>query len=141
MFELRYPVFKRAEVNAHYTWTSAHFEGGRLAGKKIPFVAEHVWGFGFNYAITTAVQVKLEYESMGARYAIGDYENAYSRLPGFGLIHATLSYDAHPWRASLHAHNLTNVLYNEVAVLYYQKRFFYPSPERAFTAKIEYAWE
>lgn len=143
LFEVSVPIFKNTELNGYGAWTSAEFNKGPLAGNLIPFVSEHRGGLELGYRMTPNIRLQMEYIYTGPKMVMGDYENQAPRLTGFGLVHATFSYDTPPWRFLIHAHNLTNTLYHEVVVLQEQfsgqkERFFYPAAEQAWTLHIAY---
>lgn len=141
--EIQAPLSVNTELNGHYAWTSAVFNKGPLAGNEIPFVSRHRGGLELGYRITPNIRLQMEYTYTGPKLVMGDYENQAPRLPGFGLLHATVSYDTSPWHFSIHVHNLTNTLYNEVAFLqdqfsHQKERFFYPAAERFWTLQLVY---
>jgi outer membrane receptor protein involved in Fe transport len=77
---------------------------------------------------------------VGQRYFLNDQANDYSRLNGYMTADTRLSWSRKDLTATFGINNLFNKRYSEYAGVNVDDgvKFYYPSPERNFTLKLDY---
>ncbi len=121
------------QSHARYDWVNAKVDSGVDRGSTLPFVAEQQAIFGMDFIPNDAWKLVVDYRYVGQRYAIGDIDNVMQPESGYGLVDVSVNFHRGHLIASLALKNLTNVKYNEAAVLStnsdgQQAVYYYPAP-------------
>ncbi|OIO80874.1 MAG: hypothetical protein COW11_06185 [Candidatus Omnitrophica bacterium CG12_big_fil_rev_8_21_14_0_65_43_15] len=134
-------------IFANYTFTQARFDGGQYAGNDIPMVPRHKLGVGLRLLLSDDLTLNIIDTYMDKRYFINDQANAVSRLNGYLVADANLSWRRDNLGITFGVNNLLNKQYSEYAVYatdssnaFAWDKAYYPSPERNFNLKVDYAF-
>jgi iron complex outermembrane receptor protein len=126
----------------NYTFTNAYFKGGEYSKNKIPLVPENKGSIGFRLSLPKNVTFNMTGTYLGERYFLNDQANIYSHLNGYMLADANLSWHYKDLIVTFGVNNLFGKQYSEYAGVTVDsgEKFYYPSPKRNFSLKIEYTF-
>ncbi|MFA5351467.1 MAG: TonB-dependent receptor [Candidatus Omnitrophota bacterium] len=126
----------------NYTFTNAYFDGGIYDKNKIPLVPQHKGSIGLRLFFTKNITLNVIGTYVGKKYALNDQANAYSRLNGYMTMDTNLSWRHKDLTVAFAVNNLFNKQYSEYAGVQVSDgaKFYYPSPERNFSLKIDYTF-
>jgi len=135
-------------LSGSYSFTDAFFEGGDNNHNEIPMVPRHKGSLGVNFSLPKDFTFNLTANYVGKRYHLNDQANAYSRLNGYMVADTNLSWKAKNLKVSFGISNLFNKKYSEYAGVLLNasgvypagSKFYYPSPERNFSLKVDYSF-
>jgi len=124
----------------NYTYTNAYFDKGLYDGNKIPLVPQHKGSAGLKLKFPKNITFNLISTYVGKQYAMNDQANDYSRLKSYAVADSNISWGFKNLTATFGINNLFNKKYSEYAgvVVSNGANFYYPSPERNFSLKINY---
>ncbi|MDP2943730.1 MAG: TonB-dependent receptor [Candidatus Omnitrophota bacterium] len=124
----------------NYTFTNAYFDGGQYSKNEIPLVPRHKASIGLKFILPRNITFNITGTYLGQRYFLNDQANAYSRLNGYMVADTNLSWNCKNLRITFGINNLFNKKYSEYAGVTVDDgvKFYYPSPERNFSLKLEY---
>jgi outer membrane receptor protein involved in Fe transport len=124
----------------NYTFTNTYFDGGIYDKNKIPLVPQHKGSIGFRLFFTKNITLNVIGTYVGEKYALNDQANAYSQLNGYMTMDTNLSWRYKDLTVAFAVNNLLDKQYSEYAGVQVSdgEKFYYPSPERNFSLKIDY---
>jgi len=130
----------------NYTFTNAYFDGGQYNKNEIPMVPRHKGSLGLRLILPENITLNLTGNYVGKRYFLNDQANVYSRLNGYMIADANLSWHHKDLTVTLGINNLfdkkysehAGVLLNASGVYPAGSKFYFPVPERSFNMKLEY---
>jgi iron complex outermembrane receptor protein len=132
----------------NYSFTKAFFDDGQDNKNEIPMVPRHKGSVGLRFLLPKNITFNITGTYVGQRYFLNDHANAYSRLNGYMIADTNLSWSYKELTVTFGINNLFNKKYSEYAGVLlnasgiYPKgsKFYYPSPERNFSLKFDYAF-
>jgi iron complex outermembrane receptor protein len=136
----------------NYTLTKAFFDGGEYNKNEIPLVPRHKGSVALRFLLPKNIIFNITATYVGERYFLNDQANAYSRLNGYMVADTNLSWRCKDLSVTLGINNIFNKKYSEYAGVLVNagwesssgitwpagSKFYYPSPERNFSLKLEY---
>ena len=127
---------------ANYTFTNAYFDGGQYNENEIPLVPKNKGSIGIRLSLPNDLKFNITGTYLGNRYFLNDQANAYSKLNGYMLADTNLSWRHNDLTVTFGINNLFNRIYSEYAGVTVANgiKFYYPSPERNYTLKVDYAF-
>jgi iron complex outermembrane receptor protein len=142
----------RINFFGNYAFTKAIFDGGEYNKNEIPMVPRHKGSVGLRFLLPKNITFNLTGNYVGKRYFLNDQANAYSRLNGYMVADTNLSWRCKDLTATFGINNIFNKKYSEYAGVVVDNswescsgiiwpagsKFYYPSPERNFSLKLEY---
>jgi iron complex outermembrane receptor protein len=132
---------KKIFLFGNYTYTKADFVNGENDNKEIPLVPRHKGSVGLRLMLPKNFVFNLMGNYVGKRYFLNDQANAFSRLNGYMTMDMNISYTFKSLSAVFGINNLFNKHYSEfggVDLAVVSQKFYYPSPGRNYTLKLEY---
>ncbi len=137
-----------ATLLLNYTFTNAYFDGGQYSGNEIPLVPSHKGSVGLKFALPMNMFLNIIGTYVGPRYYLNDQANAYSKLNGYMVADTNLSWYCKDFKVTFGINNLFDKQYSEYAgvvqgfssVYTVGEKFYYPSLERNFNLKVDYAF-
>ncbi|MBM3250205.1 MAG: TonB-dependent receptor [Candidatus Omnitrophica bacterium] len=132
---------KKIFLFGNYTYTKAIFVDGENDDKEIPLVPRHKGSVGLRLMLPKNFAFNLMGTYVGERYFLNDQANASSRLNGYMTMDMNISYSFKCLNAVFGINNLLNKYYSEYAgvdLAVDGQKFYYPSPGRNYTLKLEY---
>ena len=86
--------------------------------------------------------LSADYNYAGTSYAISDQANNFEKLEHHYTIDTKISYNWKLFETFIGINNITNQKYADYAVMdtFLTTRNFYPSPERTWTAGLEFTY-
>jgi iron complex outermembrane receptor protein len=135
---------RELSLSAEYAYTGNEVTAGPFAGERIPLVAEHSGRAAAGWSVRPDVTLFAEGVYVGPRVLGGDFANAFSELPGYGVVNLAGQWRQAGWRVALRVNNLLNREYSEVGAVGFDETFatraaYFPSPERAAWVTVSYA--
>jgi len=126
----------------NYTFTNAYFDGEQYSGNKIPMVPRHKGSIGLRLLLPKNITLNATGNYVGKRYFLNDQANAYSQLNGYMTADTNLSWRYKDLSVTFGVNNLFNKQYSEYAGVLIDDgtKFYYPSPERNFSLKVDYTF-
>jgi iron complex outermembrane receptor protein len=141
----------------NYALTKAFFDGGQYSKNEIPLVPRHKGSVGLRFLLPKNITLNITGTYVGKRYFLNDQANAYSQLNGYMLADTNLSWRYKDITLTFGINNLFNKKYSEYAGAMVRNtwdsctgwpgitdpkgtKFYYPSPERNFSLKVDYAF-
>jgi len=133
---------KRIGWFGNYTFTNAYFDGGQYGGNEIPMVPKHKGSVGLKFALPMHMSLNIIGTYVGPRYYLNDQANAYSKLNGYMVADTNLTWQNNDLKVTFGINNLFGKQYSEYAGVNVDSgsKFYYPSPERNFILKANYAF-
>jgi iron complex outermembrane receptor protein len=137
-------VTERVRLAGSYSYVDARVSAGPFAGNRIPGVARNIGSVSAQYQPAPRWSLYAELQATGNRVLLGDFANAFQRLPGYGVVNLKADYHFKRWTFSARVNNLLNKLYSDVGTLgldpdtFAAEPAFYPSPERNFFLSVRY---
>jgi iron complex outermembrane receptor protein len=130
----------RVGWSGSYTFTRAFFNSGDYDKNEIPLVPRHKASTGLRFNLGQGLTFNFTGNYVGQRYFLNDQANDYSRLNGYMTADTRLSWSRKDLTATFGINNLFNKRYSEYAGVNVDDgvKFYYPSPERNFTLKLDY---
>jgi iron complex outermembrane receptor protein len=138
----------RVTAFGNYTFTDARFSGGTYAGNEIPVVPRHKASAGLKFLLEKDLTANVLGTYVGKRYFYNDQANAYSRLNGYLVADTSLTWSRKDWAITFGVNNVLDRKYAEFAGVrvtedgvygyHIGDKFYFPSPERNFTLKVDY---
>lgn len=131
---------------SNYTFTKAFFEGGGYDKNEMPMVPRHKGSLGLRLFLTKNITLNLTGNYVGKRYFLNNEANDQSRLNGYMVADTNLSWCRKDTTVTFCINNLFNKRYSEYAGYAFNSaisandKFYYPSPERNFSLKVEYTF-
>jgi iron complex outermembrane receptor protein len=136
----------------NYAFTRAYFDGGQYNKNEIPMVPRHKGSVGLRFLLPKNITFNVTGNYVGKRYFLNDQANAYSRLNGYMTLDTNLSWRSKDLTVTFGINNILNKKYSEYAGVVVDSayescsginwpagsKFYYPSPERNFSLKLEY---
>ncbi len=136
----------------NYAFTKAYFDGGQYNKNEIPLVPQHKGSVGLRFLLPKNITLNVTGNYVGKRYFLNDQANAYSRLNGYMVADTNLSWCCKDLTVTFGINNIFNKKYSEYAGVVVDNswescsgitwpagsKFYYPSPERNFSLKLEY---
>ena len=136
----------------NYAFTRAYFDGGQYNNNEIPMVPRHKGSVGLRFLLYKNIALNITGNYVGKRYFLNDQANAYSRLNGYMVADTNLSWHRKDLTIAFGINNIFNKKYSEYAGVVVDNswescsgitwpagsKFYYPSPERNFSLKLEY---
>ena len=131
-----------------YSFTDAFFRGGDNNHNEIPMVPRHKGSLGIKLTLPKNFSLNLTANYIGKRFYLNDQANAYSRLNGYMVADTNLSWKTKNIMVTFGINNLFNKEYSEYAGVLLTasgiypagSKFYYPSPQRNFSLKVEYSF-
>ena len=135
-------------LNGGYSFTKAFFDGGENNQNEIPMVPRHKASLGAKLMLPKNFTFNLIANYVGKRYFLNDQANAHSRLNGYMVADTNLSWRSKDLTVTFGISNLFNKKYSEYAGVLLSasgsypagSKFYYPSPERNFSLKVDYTF-
>jgi iron complex outermembrane receptor protein len=126
----------------NYTFTNAYFDGGQYSGNKIPLVPQHKASLGLKFKLPMSMSLNIIGTYVGPRYYLNDQANAYSKLNGYMVADTNLSWYCKDFKVTFGINNFFDKQYSEYAGVNVSSgsKFFYPSPGRNFSLKVNYSF-
>jgi iron complex outermembrane receptor protein len=132
----------------NYTFTNAFFRGGQFADNEIPLVPRHKGSVGLRFIFPKNITFNITGTYTGKRYYLNDQANAFSRLNGYMVADANVSWRHKELIVTFGICNLFNKKYSEQAGVLLNasgiypagSKFYFPSPERNFSLKVDYTF-
>jgi iron complex outermembrane receptor protein len=133
---------KLVAIFGNYTFTNSYFDGGAYDKNKIPLVPQHKGSVGLKFRLPRNITLNVMSTYVGRQYALNDQANSYSRLNGYAVVDTNLSWRCKDLTVVFCINNLLDKQYSEYAGVRVSDgaRFYYPSPERNFGFKADYAF-
>jgi iron complex outermembrane receptor protein len=134
----RWQSSKRTGLGASYSYTDAEVLSGAFGGKEIPFVAKHNGLISADFQASDSWLVYGEWLAISERTFAGDFNNAFGKLPGYGLVNIKAEYSIKDFTLSGRINNVFNKQYSDVGQLgtdpntFAPSETFFPSPEINF---------
>jgi iron complex outermembrane receptor protein len=138
----------RLTTFGNYTFTDARFDGGTYDGNEIPVVPRHKGSLGLRFLIRKDLTWNVLGTYVGKRYFYNDQANTYSRLNGYFVADTSLTLGQKDWSLTFGINNVLDKKYAEYAGVRVTEdgiygyhtgdKFYFPSPERNFTLKVEH---
>lgn len=124
----------------NYTFTNAYFDEGQYSKNEIPLVPRHKASIGLKFILPKNITFNITGTYVGQRYFLNDQANAYSRLNGYMVADTNLSWHCKDLKITFGINNLFSKQYSEYAGVTVDNgvKFYYPSPERNFSMKLDY---
>jgi len=131
---------ERISAFGNYNFTRAYFHGGMYDKNEIPLVPRHKASVGVKFALPAHFTFNMTGTYVGRRYFLNDQSNSYSRLNGYTLADTNLSWQHKDLTVTFGVNNLFDKEYSEYAGVNVDSgdKFYYPSPERSFSLKMDY---
>ncbi|MFC1867900.1 TonB-dependent receptor [Thermodesulfobacteriota bacterium] len=127
----------------NYTYVKARFEKDPYQGNEIPAVPRHRANLGFRiHNFLTGLVFSGDYNYMGSSYCISDQANNFEKIEHHYSLDVNVSYAWKLVKVFFGVNNITNQKYAEYGVMdtFLTRRNFYPSPERNWTAGLEFSF-
>lgn len=127
----------------NYTYEKAEFEKNPYQGNDIPAVPSHKANAGIMvHNLLPKLYLSADYNYAGTSYAISDQANNFEKLEHHYTIDTKISYNWKLFETFIGINNITNQKYADYAVMdtFLTTRNFYPSPERTWTAGLEFTY-
>ncbi len=141
--------------SGNYAFTRAYFDDGQYNNNDIPMVPRHKGSLALMFFLPKNLSLNLIGNYVGKRYFLNDQANDYSRLNGYTTIDTNLSWRHKDLTINFGINNILNKKYSEYAGVMVDDtwdsstgspgitdpkgtKFYYPSPERNFSLKLEY---
>ena len=126
----------------NYTFTNAYFDGGQYSGNEIPLVPNNKGSVGLKFVLPMNISLNITGTYIGPRYYLNDQANAYSKLNGYMIADTNLSWHYKDLKIIFGINNLFDKQYSEYAGVNVDNgsKFYYPSPERNFSLKVDYTF-
>ncbi|HPA15510.1 MAG TPA: TonB-dependent receptor [Desulfobacterales bacterium] len=137
---VRADLFKILTVFGNYTYEDAILGEGPYKDNRIPAVPRHKANLGFSiHDIVPGLIFSADYNYVGSRCLISDFENEFEKLEDYYAINAKISYEWRLFKGFVGVNNLTDEEYSDYGVIGGTPvgRNFYPSPERNWFAGIQ----
>jgi iron complex outermembrane receptor protein len=135
---------KRVAFFSNYTFTKAFFVGSQYNKNEIPMAPRHKGSVGLRFLLPRNIAFNLTGNYVGRRYFLNDEANEVSRLNGYMVTDTNLSWRSKDLTVTFGINNLFNRHYSEYAgyafngAILANDKFYFPSPERNFTFKMDY---
>ncbi|MFH1458111.1 MAG: TonB-dependent receptor [Candidatus Omnitrophota bacterium] len=133
---------KEIILSGNYSFVRAIFDGGEFDKSEIPLVSRHKGGLGLRVLFPNSFTLNILANYVGKRYCLNDQANAFSRLNGYLRVDANIDYRFKDLTVTFCVNNILNKKYSEFAGVDHtdNQKFYYPSPERNFSLKLEYSF-
>lgn len=139
---------ERLKLSGNYSFTHAYFDGGQYDKNEIPMVPRHKGSVGINLAVSKNLKFNIIGTYVGNRYFLNDQANAYSKLNGYAVADTNLSWQYKELIITLGVNNLFDKQYSEYGGVLQGfsvghsvgDKFYYPSPGRNFSLKVNYSF-
>jgi iron complex outermembrane receptor protein len=130
---------KALKWDISYTYLKAVFQQGMFDGNAVPLVPRNKVSSKLAYFYRDFI-FTLTGLYVGNRYASGDVENSFQKVPGTVTFDFNVDYRYKQLALFLTAKNLTGRQYYDYAVVSGGTMWVYPSPERQFFLGVKYAF-
>ena len=142
----RWQATERLGLVGSYSFLDADVLAGLFAGRKVPFVAEHIGRASAVFRANDRWQLYGEIQAIGDRVFSGDFTNALEELDGYVVLNAKAEYRYKQFRFQARVNNVLDEQYNDFGArvdLFPPPLFaavpspaFFPSPERNFSVTL-----
>ncbi|MFH1640329.1 MAG: TonB-dependent receptor [Candidatus Omnitrophota bacterium] len=145
-FSLETKLNNRVSFLENYTFTKSYFKGGQYNKNEIPMVPRHKASVVLRLLLPKNFTFNMTGTYVGKRYFINDTPNAFSRLNGYMVADANLSYRHKDLALTFSVNNLFDKQYSEFGVYgfdsstFLMDKAYYPNPGRNFSLKLEYTF-
>lgn len=129
-----YQILPPWKITANYNYVNARFSSGPNAGNQIPFVAANSVRIGNTYVFDPQWSMTVDGIYLGRQYPGGDVANVATPLGGYTIYNASVNYQVKNYNWALQLNNITNKLFYNYAVAYYNNgsasSYYYPAALR-----------
>ncbi len=136
---LAFVLTKALKWDVTYTYLRAVFDKGMFDGNAVPLVPRNKVSSKLAYFYKDFI-FTLTGLYVGDRYASGDVENSFQKIPGTVTFDFNVDYRYKRLAVFLTAKNLAGRQYYDFAVVSGGALWVYPSPERQFFLGVKYAF-
>ncbi len=142
-----YALNYQLRVSADYSFIDTEVRSGQFAGSELTFIADHVANLGVHYRMTDYLQAHLAVYGTSSRVFGGDFNNTFSKLPGYVVSDFNLAYTVKNFKIALLVNNLLDKEYSDSGNIGFdfrkgfpspQVETFFPAPERNFYLTLSY---
>jgi len=128
--EGRYALSDRFTLSATYNYIDAKLREGELKGTALTFIADHSGSVRAHYRHDEHWSGYIEGLGVSDRLFGGDFDHAFTALPGYMVGNLNLSYQHEQFRLSLRLNNLLDKQYSDAGNIGFDFRQPFPSPQR-----------
>ena len=125
---------KHFVIGGGFSLNKAEYTSGSFEGNEVPGAPEETATFYLDYSITDSINLYFDAVYTGNRFPESDDANSSSKLGGYTLTNANVSWGKENWDIGFRINNLGNKQYS--AFLFSSGG--YPSPERNVELSISY---
>jgi len=126
------------EVFGNTSCLRSKFTGGTYADNDIPGVPRYKGSLGAIIAMPQNTKINIIGNYVGRQYFISDQANSLPKMDEYMTVDARMSHMFKDLTAFVGIDNIFNERYSQYGVKSGSSRFFYPSPERNFSAGVSY---
>ena len=110
-------------------------------GNKIPYVADYNANATINYKHSADLQILLDWQYTGDRYAAGDFSNKGDKVASYDLVNVALNYQIDTKSAlALRINNLFSTEYESYQLYSNFGSSYYPAPPITFNLSYKYSF-
>lgn len=142
-----YVLNRQWRFSANYSLLDTEVTSGPFSGADLTFLADHTAHLAAHYRMTEHLQAYLALNGTSSRVFTGDFNNDFSRLPGYVVADMNLAYQRRNFKIAFHINNLLDREYSDSGSIGFDFRqgfpsprvgTFFPSPERNFFFTFSY---
>ena len=134
-------ISKDLRVSGSYNYTDSEIQAGTFAGNEVPFVPEHSIVLSTDYQLNAQTNLYIDAKYTGSQYQDDDEANALSKVGGYTVVNANVSWKKDNWDASLRVNNLLDKEYDAYTIAAWWLpggTAYYPAAERQILLTLGY---